>query len=102
MCGASGAAGGRGGWRGHLGSRGHELERSSRNLFHNNKEKTTSLTHGDDFVVTGSKGESVGAQEAGGECISNQSEHHRRRFGKEHQAPGPENMLESEGGIVST
>ena len=31
------------------------MERSSRNLFHNQKRKTSGLTHGDDFVVTGTK-----------------------------------------------
>ena len=28
----------------------------SRNLFHNKKRKTSGLTHGDDFVVTGTQG----------------------------------------------
>ena len=37
-------------------SRKFELVRSSRNLFHNKKRKTSGLTHGDDFVVTGTKG----------------------------------------------
>ena len=45
--------------------------RSSRNLLHNKKKKTSGLTHGDDFVVTGTTGESVGAQEAAGERVSN-------------------------------
>ena len=39
------------------------------------------------------EGESVGAQEAAGERVSNQSEHHRGRFGKEHQGIEPQNML---------
>ena len=41
-------------WQGHLESWGCELGRSSSNLFHN-KKQTSDLTHGDDFVVTGSK-----------------------------------------------
>ena len=32
------------------------LERSSRNLFHDKKRKTSGVTYGDDFVVTGTKG----------------------------------------------
>ena len=47
-----------------LGTSRNEPERSSRNLFHNKKRKTSGLTHGDDFVVTGTKDESVGVQEA--------------------------------------
>ena len=43
-------------WQGHLESWGYELGRSSRNLFHNKKKKTSGLTHGDGFVVTGTKG----------------------------------------------
>ena len=48
-------------WQGHLENWGYELGRSSRNLFHHKKKKTSGLTHGDDFVVTGSKAKSVGA-----------------------------------------
>ena len=72
-------------WQGQLVNWGYELGRSSRSLSHY-KKKTLGLTHGDDFVVTGSKGRSVGAQVAAGKCISNQSEHHRGRFGKEHRS----------------
>ena len=43
------------GWQRHLENWGYELVRSSRNLFHNKKMKTSGLTHGDDFVVTGTK-----------------------------------------------
>ena len=43
-------------WQGHLENWSYELERVSRNLFHNKKRKTSGLTHGDDFVVTGTKG----------------------------------------------
>ena len=43
-------------WQGHLESWGCELGRSSRNLFRNKKKKTSGLTHGDDVVVTGTKG----------------------------------------------
>ena len=43
-------------WQRHLGSWNYELGRSSRNLFRNKKERTSGLTHGDDFVVTGLKG----------------------------------------------
>ena len=42
-------------WQGHLGSWSYELGRSSTNLLHNNKRKTSGLTHGDDFVVTGTR-----------------------------------------------
>ena len=34
----------------------YELERSSRNLLHIKKKKISGLAHGDNFVVTGSKG----------------------------------------------
>ena len=34
---------------------GNELVRSSRTLFHNKQKKTSDLTHGDDFVVTGTQ-----------------------------------------------
>ena len=44
-------------------------------------------------MVTGTTGESVGAQEAVGECISNQGEHHRSRFGKEYQGAEPETLM---------
>ena len=40
---------------GHLEHWENELWRSPRNLFHNKNQKTSGLTHGDDFVVTGSK-----------------------------------------------
>ena len=43
-------------WQGHLEKWGYELGRSSRNLFHNKKRKTSGLTHGHVFVVTGTKG----------------------------------------------
>ena len=42
-------------WQEHLENWGYELGRSSRNLFHIKKKKTSGPTHGDDFVVTGSK-----------------------------------------------
>ena len=42
-------------WQGHLENRGCELRRSPRNLFHNKERKPSGLTHGDDFVVTGTK-----------------------------------------------
>ena len=48
------------------------------------------------------KGESVGAQESAGERVSNQSEHHRGRFGKEHQGVEPQNMLGRDRDIVPT
>ena len=93
MCGARDAASnGERNWQGHLESWGYELERSSRNLFHNKKKKTSGLTHGDDFVVSGSKG-SCGAQEAAAECVSNQIKHHRGRFDLEHSSVESENML---------
>ena len=42
-------------WQGHVENWGYELVRISRNLFHNNKRKTSGLTDGDAFVVTGTK-----------------------------------------------
>ena len=42
-------------WQGHLANWGYELGRISRNFFHNNKRKTSGLTDGDDYVVTGTK-----------------------------------------------
>ena len=40
-------------WQGLLENWGYEL---GRGLFHHKKRETSGLTHGDDFVVTGSKG----------------------------------------------
>ena len=48
------------------------------------------------------EGESVGAQEAAGERVSNQSEHHRGRFDKEYQGAESENMLVRDRDTVST
>ena len=48
------------------------------------------------------EGESVGAQEAAGERVSNQSKHHRGRFDKEHQGAELENMLVRDRDIVPT
>ena len=42
-------------WQGHLENWVYELGRSSRNLFQHKTRKTSGLTHGDDFVVTGMK-----------------------------------------------
>ena len=84
--------------QGHPENWGHELERSS----NNKKRETSELTHGDDFVVTGTKEECLGAQEAAGERVSNQSEDHRGRFDKEHQSAASETMLERDRDIVST
>ena len=56
--------------QGHLERWGYELGRSSRNLFRNKKKKTAGLTHGDDFLGDRNEGESVGAQEAAGERVS--------------------------------
>ena len=44
-------------------------------------------------MVTGTNGESVGAQETAVVRVSNQSEHHRGRFDKEYQSAESENML---------
>ena len=86
-------------WQEHLGNWGYELERSSRSLFHNKKENLRFDTRrrlcGDRI-----EGKSVGASETVGECTSNQSEHHRGRFGKEHQGAEPENVLGRERGIL--
>ena len=59
----------------------------SRNLFHNKKKKISVLTH--DRIEE----ESVGAQEAAGERVPKQSEHHQGRFGKEYQGAEWENVL---------
>ena len=42
-------------WQGHLESWGSELKRSSRNVCPNKKKKSSGLTHGDCFVVAGTK-----------------------------------------------
>ena len=71
--------------QGHLENWGYELGRSSRSLFHIKKRKTSGLTHGDDFVVTGSKGSLLELKKQL-ESVSNQSKHHRDRFDKELQS----------------
>ena len=48
------------------------------------------------------EGESVGAQEAAGERVPDQSEHHRRRFGKDYQGAESENLLVRDRDIVPT
>ena len=53
-------------------------------------------------MVTRSKGESVGTEEAVGERVPNQGEHHRGKFGKQYQGAESENTLESDRDIVST
>ena len=65
---------------------------SARSLFHQKKKKISGLTHGDDFVVRGSK-ESLLELKKQLERVSNQSEHHGGKFGNEHQGLEPENML---------
>ena len=78
-------------WQGHLENCGYELGRSSRNLFHNKKRKTSGLTHGDDFVVTGTKGSLLELKkklESG--------------FDEEYQSAESENVLEGDRDIVST
>ena len=52
-------------------------------------------------MVTRTK-ESVEAQKAAGERVSNQSEHHRCKFDKEYQSVESDNMLERDKDIVST
>ena len=63
------------------------------------RRKPRVLTHGDDFMVTGSKGSLLELEK---QCLSNQIEHHRGRFGKEHQGAELENVLERDRDIVST
>ena len=48
------------------------------------------------------EGESVGAEDAGGECISNQNERHRGKFDKEYQIAASENVLGRSRDIVLT
>ena len=84
-------------WQGHLENWGHVLGCSARSLFHNKKK--VSHTETTSWWI---EGESVGAQEAAGERVSNQSEHHRGRFGKEHQGVEPQNMLGRDWDIVPT
>ena len=76
---------------------GHVLERSARSLYHNKKEVSRRRLRGGRI-----KGESVGAQQSAGERVSNQSEHHRGRFGKEHQGVEPQKMLGRDRDIVPT
>ena len=53
------------------------------------------------FCGDRNEGESVGAQEAAGERVSNQSKHHRGRFDKGHHSAESENMLGRDRDIVS-
>ena len=89
-------------WQGHLESWGYELVRSSRNLFPNKKHKTLRFDTRRRLRRDRIEGESVGAQEAAGERVSNQSKHYRDKFGKEHQGAESENMLGRDRDIVST
>ena len=52
-------------------------------------------------MVTGSKGESVGAQEAAGERVSNQSKHRRGMLNQKHQSAESEKMLGRDRDIAS-
>ena len=61
-------------WQGHLESWGYELGRSSSNLFHNMKKNTSGLTHGDDFVVSGTKGVYRSSRSSWRACIQSKQE----------------------------
>ena len=89
--------------KGHPENWRYQLVRSSRSLFHNKRKKTLGLTHGGRLCGDRIEGESVGAQETVGERVSNQSEQHRGRFGKEYHGAEPENMLgERQGYRINT
>ena len=63
-------------WQGYLENCGYELERSSRNLFHNNQKKENfKFDTRRRLCGERNEGEFGGAQEATGERVSNQSEH---------------------------
>ena len=40
-------------WQEHIKSWGHQLGRSSKNLFRHKEHRVSGMTHGDDFVLTG-------------------------------------------------
>ena len=84
-------------WQGHLENWSYEVGRSSRNLFHHKRRKT----HGDDFVVTGTKGSMLELKKQL-ESVRNQGGHHRSSFGKECQGAESENTLVRDRDIAST
>ena len=79
---------------GHLENWGYELGRSSRNLFHNEKKKTSGLTNGDDLMVTGTKGSLLE--------LKMQLESVYPISAKEHQSAESETMLGKDRDVVST
>ena len=89
-------------WQGHLANWGYELVRSSRNPFHNKDKENFGIDAWRRLCGDRIAGKSVGAQEAAGERVSNQSERHQGSFGKEHQGAESEIMLGRDRGIVST
>ena len=78
--------------QGHLEKWGYELARSSIKLLHNKRFATRRLLCGD-----GIEGELVGAQEAAGERVPNQSQHHRGSLRKEHRGAESEKRWEETG-----
>ena len=88
-------------WQGPLENWGCELGRSSRNMFHNKKKENSGFDTRRRFSGDRDEGESAGAQEAAGERVSNQSEHHRGRFDTEYQSAESKNMLGRDRNIVS-
>ena len=64
------------------------------------KRKFQTLTHGNDFVATGTKGSLLELQKPAGERVSNQCEHHRGRFDKKHQSTESGEYAGGETGIL--
>ena len=89
-------------WQGHVANWGYELVRISRNLFHNNKRKTSGFDRRRRLCGDKNEGVSVGAQEAAGERVPSQSEHHRGRFVKEYHGAESENTLVRDRDVAST
>ena len=89
-------------WQGHLKNCGYELVRSSRNLFAQQEKENFGFDTRGRLRGDRNEGESVGAQEAAGERVSKQSEHHRARIDKEYQSTESEKMLGIDRDIVPT
>ena len=80
-------------WQGHLENWGYELGRSSSNFVHNKKRKTSGLTDGDDFVVTGSKESLLEPKNQLESVYPIKASTIGAGFGKEYQGAESENTL---------
>ena len=77
-----------------------ELGRSSRNLFHNKKRKTSALTDGDGFVVTGSKESLSELKKRLENVYPIKANIIEAGWGTEHQGAEPERICWGEAGIL--